>query len=54
MEFVNFNLVSKYIQIPLKFPIQNRDNKGKLIFLLITTIKDIWYVPASKVLFKKN
>lgn len=54
MEFVNFNLVFKYAEIPLKFLTLNRDNKGRLIFLLIATMKDIGNVPASKALFKKN
>ena len=39
MEFLNLNLVFKYLETPLKFLIQNRDNKGTLIFLLIANHK---------------
>lgn len=33
---------------------QNKDNKGRLMFLLIFTIKDTWNAPTSNILFKKN
>ena len=53
MKCLKFNLLIKYIDIALKFLIQSKDNKGKLIFLLLFSKKDIWNAPASEVLFKK-
>ena len=53
MKCLKFNLLIKYIDIALKLLIQNKDNKGKLIFLLLFSTKDIWNAPASEVLFKK-
>lgn len=54
MEFFIFNLLFKYIEMPLKFLIQDKDNKGPLVCLPISAIKDIWNAPASEVMFKKN
>lgn len=41
MEFFIFNLLFKYIEMPLKFLIQDKDNKGPLVCLLISALKDI-------------
>lgn len=53
-EIFKFYLFFKYIEIFLKFLMQNKDSKGRLMFLRIFIIKDIWSVFILNILFKKN